>query len=296
MKKIKLLSLVLLACPFFTYASCGIKPCDYIQCQPGYHCENGRCIQDQVTCSGFICNPGYHCEVVNNNPTCIPDPPPLCGGVVCQPRYHCEDNVCVPDSPYVPCQGIECDPGYHCERDVCVKDEPTPENPCPKIPDPSAIIYMNDKAYGNGWDSTVRVKGDTEFCRLIHGESINDCHLEGWPKRVECEYFLLGGNCPVWEYESNGVIYLCHDDHNAIASCDHFGNPVYRDDPQTPTTGDTLETLRGFEGEPKICGLHRDSFGPYQGYFIIAHGKASIRACRPDRDNDTCGPWRAFDH
>lgn len=253
-----------------------------------------KCTTDP--CTGVICDPGFHCV----NGTCIKDTPEdPCQGITCNTGYHCENGTCVKDTPPIdPCYGVTCDPGTHCELGNCVPDAPPPvQNPCPKELADGAIVYMNNKPYGNGFDSTVRVKGDPEFCRLIHGESINDCHLEGWPKRAECEYFLLGDNCPVWEYSvDQKVIYFCHDDHDAIASCDHYGNPVNRDDPQTRTTGDTLETLRGFEGEPKVCGLHRDEFGPNQGFFIIAHGKAYIRSCKPDRKPETCGPWKGFDH
>lgn len=297
MTKIRLLSLIILSGLVITAQKC--DPCKIITCQPGYHCDDGKCVQDQVTCDQFTCPQGSHCEIVNNAPTCVQDP--SCEGYNCQTGFHCEMKdgkpTCVKDPIIDPCQGVTCLPGTHCEKGNCVPDNPPPdENPCPKDPDPTAVVYMNNKAYGQGWDSTVRVKGDAEFCRLIHGEPLTDCHLEGWPKRAECEYYLLGNNCPIWEYTDGTNIYLCHDDQSALASCDHFGNPVYRDDPKTPTTGNTLETLKGFEGEPKVCGLHRDAFGPYEGFFTVAHGKAQLRACTQNRDPKTCGPWKAFDH
>lgn len=292
--KFKLLVLSVVSYPLLNAASCGIKPCDFIQCKPGYHCENGACVQDPVEdpCQVITCDPFYKCV----EGKCIAS----CDGYNCQAGFHCEviDNkpICVRDPIVDPCSGVTCDPDYHCEKGNCVPNNPPTTNPCPKELAPNTVVYMNHKAYGQGWDSAVRVKGDPELCRLIHGESINDCHLEGWPKRAECEYYLLGNNCPVWEYMSNGIVYLCNDDHSAIASCDHFGNPINRDDPQTPTTGDTLENLRGFEGEPKVCGLHRDAFGPYQGYFTVAHGNGKLRACKPDRNPDTCSEWKGFNH
>ncbi len=310
MKKIRLLSLVLFTYPFFTYASCGgIKPCDFITCQPGYHCVNGKCVKDPTpppeclpgipwcdqvnqTCSkpDSPCkhNPTSdpnHCELA---PACPPEDP--CQNIICKEGYHCVAGECVKNPD--PCDNVTCNPGFHCEKGNCVPDN----NLCPKELAPGAVVFLKNKAYGNGFDSSPRVKGDTEFCRLIHGVAVDNCNLEGWSKRAECEYYLLGNNCPVWEYRSNGIIYFCHDDKGAIASCDHYGDPVNRDDPQTPTTGDTLETLKGFEGEPKVCGLHRDSFGPYQGFFVIAHGKAEIRVCKPDRNPTTCGTWLPFDH
>lgn len=237
------------------------------------------------------------------NPTPTPTPvvePTPCPEGQCIIGYTNSEPpmpICGECPPEDPCQGITCSPGSHCNPKTgeCIPDPP-PANPCPKELAEGAYVYMNNKAYGNGFDSTVRVHGDVAFCEAIHGEAINDCHLEGWPQRVECEYYLLGNNCPVWEYKYGDVVYFCHDNHDALVSCDHYGNPSDRDDPQTPTTGDTLETLQGFEGEPKICGLHRDEFGPMQGYFIIAHGNAQIRACKPDRNSDTCGPWRPFNH
>lgn len=180
---------------------------------------------------------------------------------------------------------------------------PAPGGSCPKPLAPGATVYLNDKAYGSGFDSTVRVQGDPEFCRIIHGVSVSDCHLEGWSKRTACEIELIGG-CPIWQFSTDGGQHwaLLHDDHDARASGDHYGDPVDRDDPQTPTTGDTLETLRGFEGNPKACGLQRDEFGPMAGYFVIAHGgppgctKAGpywhVRACKPNGTG--CGPWRPF--
>jgi hypothetical protein len=171
---------------------------------------------------------------------------------------------------------------------------PTPSS-CPKPLAPGAVVYLNDAIYNHGFDSTVRVHGDPEFCRLIHGVSVNDCHLEGWPKRAECEMQLLRG-CPIWQFTVDGgtTVERCVDDHAASASCDHFGSVEFRDDPQTPTTGDTLATLQGFEGRPLQCGLQRDAHGPMAGFFTVAHGTGQVRACKPDQAG--CGPWRPFDH
>lgn len=173
---------------------------------------------------------------------------------------------------------------------------PVPASACPKALAPGAIVYLNDKPYGQGFDSTVRVQGDPEFCRLIHGVAINDCHLEGLPKRVKCEMELIHG-CPVWQFTVDGgsSAHPCVDDQDvAPFSCDHFGNVEFRDDPKTPTTGDTLATLRGFEGQPLECGFQRDIHGPMAGFFTVAHGKGQIRACKPDGKG--CGPWRGVDH
>jgi hypothetical protein len=155
---------------------------------------------------------------------------------------------------------------------------------------PGAYVYLNDKAYGQGFDSTPRVHGDPEFCRLIHGVAVNDCHLEGWPERAECVMELLGG-CPTWQFSADATeasAITCHDDHSAVASCDHFGNVDFRDDPQTKTV---------FEGQPLECGLQRDEFGPMAGFFMILHGNGYVRACLPNNpDRKLCGPWRYGNH
>lgn len=283
--------------------------------------EAGQCPND---CRTLGCVSG-ECKEVDGKYVCV-EPTPVCP--TCPPGQHCDDPAvgCIPDPPTCPdqcppgtvctdpaqgcveppdCRTLGCPAGATCEYVgvpgsqswECVV-APPPDNPCPKDLAPGAYAYLNDKPYGNGFDSTVRVHGDTAFCNAIHGEPINDCHLEGWPTRVECETKLIGG-CPVWQFavDAQGTLAtLCHDDHDALASCDHFGNPEFRDDPQTPTTGDSLATLQGFEGEPKVCGLQRDSFGPKAGYFTIPHGRAYIRACGPSLPLEACGPWRAFDH
>jgi hypothetical protein len=170
---------------------------------------------------------------------------------------------------------------------------PTPTF-CPKRLAPGAYVYLNDKPYGHGFDSTPRVKGDPEFCYLIHGVWINDCHLEGWPTRTQCEMELMHG-CPIWQYTVDGAtVHGCFDDRTDAASCDHFGSVGHQDDPQTPTTGDTIWNLKGFEGLPLECGLQRNAYGPMAGFFTVAHGIGQVRACKPDGTG--CGPWRPFVH
>src|SRR3972149_4861382 len=81
--------------------------------------------------------------------------------------------------------------------------------------------------------------------------------------------------CPVWQYVPPAQpitdVYPCRDDHDAPATCDHFGSPQYLDDPATPA----------FEGMPRECGQQRDQFGPIAGFMTIAHGKGKIRGCVP---------------
>ena len=257
-----------------------------------------------VDCRILGCREGTECKEVNGVYRCVPiepPPPPECLPGI--PWCHEVDQSCsLPDKP---CKHNPSSDPNHCEL------APDCEAPPPPPPDPGVCpkeftgnrVYMRHKDYGNGQDSTVRVTGDPQFCYLIHGVPVNDCHLEGWVSRAACEIALLGKfvgkpyACPVWEYKTsdNPIPHLCVDDTNPAlpASCDHFGDPVNRDDPKTPTTGDTLETLQGFEGRPLECGLQRDSHGPIAGFFVIAHGKGDLRACRPD--GLECSPWKPFE-
>ena len=163
---------------------------------------------------------------------------------------------------------------------------------CPKEPAEGARVYMRNKPYGNGHDSTVWVQGDLAFCQVIHGPNATaNCHMEGWPRALDCELYLLGKSidqgqaCPVWQYRiGDGPALPCLQAPSTF-SCSHFGSTTMRDDPQTPA----------FEGEPEVCGDQRDATGaPMAGFFVIAHGRGEVRACRPDKQE--CGPWRGVDH
>jgi hypothetical protein len=258
--------------------------------------------------------------------------PPCPDGQECLPQQTTPPTfACVPKPTPPPgpssCSQVACPPGYHCitvttpegTEARCVPDQPPPPQPTPPTPTPTpppgqasscplggqlvegAVVYMNGKCYASqpdgtcrSWDSTVRVRGDQAFCFAIHGVVTNDCHLEGWgdaAKRVACEMELLGRfvgkphACPEWEGR-------CYSDHPNEAECpitfDHYGSPCTgcRDNPDTPE----------FEGWPKECGEQRDADGnPKAGFFVVAHGKGQVRACRPDHDPGTCGPWRDVD-
>jgi len=150
---------------------------------------------------------------------------------------------------------------------------------------------MRVAGYGQGVDSSLYVVGDPAFCEAIHGKpNLGKCHLEGWPDRLACELYLLGGQCPIWKARSDGsesVVRDClqHDADERILTCDHFGDTSTRDDPQTPA----------FEGEPQVCGLQRDAEGnPRAGFFTIAHGTGIVTACLPDGTG--CGNWMRIDY
>lgn len=246
-------------------------------------------------------------------------------GAACQAAKAAHEASCPPPPPSPePTPVPTPTPGTPPTPEPSPTPEPTPPPTPPPTPTPdpdlpvrfplsSARLYLNDKPYGSGFDSTPRIQGDPELCELLHGVRVNDCHMEAppllvGPVRARYETLVLGGArhgaplpprglCPAWQFRAaGGQVQPCVDDHSALASCDHFGDPVDRDDPQTPTTGNTLETLRGFEGEPKVCGLQRDAHGPTAGFFAVAHGSGEIRACPPlDTGGENCGPWRPFD-
>lgn len=166
---------------------------------------------------------------------------------------------------------------------------PAPVSFLPKPLAPGAEVYLNNKVHGQGVDSTVRVRGDVEFCEIVHGVRVNDCHLEGWKWRVQAEMELLGG-CPVWQYRQlpwDNTVRACLQVENdeSRMSCDHFGSVEFRDDPITPE----------FEGKPVECSKQRDdSLHPMAGFWCVAHGKGQVRACRPDGGG--CGPWVEINH
>lgn len=160
----------------------------------------------------------------------------------------------------------------------------TPEaQVCPKELAEGASIRVDYAPYGQGLDSTVWVLNDPEFCRLIHGVSTRSCHLDGWPRRFECEYKLMGG-CTTWEFSVGSDWETCFmPPTNVGINCDHHGSAGKAlDDPKTPP----------FEGTPAICGLQRDASGfPTAGPFIIAHGLGKVRAC--DAKGENCGMCRS---
>jgi hypothetical protein len=147
---------------------------------------------------------------------------------------------------------------------------PQPVSACPASC-LTAEVYMGSRPYGQGFDSSVRLRGSAKCCAdLGHLNPSSDCHLEGYggansPKRQACELELLGGRCPIWKGR-------CYSATPKAEECpitfDHEGNTTYRDDPQTPDV---------FEGQPAECAKLPDS-----GFFVIAAGRGFVKACKPD--------------
>lgn len=171
--------------------------------------------------------------------------------------------------------------------------EPTapPVSACPRPLAPGAEVYVAAKPWGQGQDSTIRVRGDAAFCEAVGGAGA-DCHLEGLPhaQRVACELEITGG-CPIWQYRIASAPLLTRpcvqEASDPALSCDHFGSPPadMRDDPQTPAC----------EAKPEQCCSQRDPMGhPKAGYFTIAHGLGEVRACKPDGTG--CSVWIGVDH
>jgi hypothetical protein len=245
------------------------KPCA-APCPPGYVCVGGLCVPVPVPPAPTPAPTPTPTPEPTPTPTPVPTPVPT------------PTPVPVPTPTPTPTPAPELGP---------VPDAAA----CPPLA-PSAQLYMADKPYGHGFDSALRVRGDQAFCTAVDPTNITnpDCALEGLPQRAACEMYLMGG-CPVWQFRDAAGVIACVDDQEAAASCDHFGDPTFRDDPQTKTTGDTLATIQGFEGQPLYCALQRDAHGPVAGFFIIAHGKGQVRACAVNPDV-TCGPWRDVDY
>lgn len=169
-------------------------------------------------------------------------------------------------------------------RKAVVDGTPLPTS-CPKPLAPGSRVYLNNNGYGHGFDSTVRVSGDPEFCQMIHGTPVNDCHLEGWPQRSACEMELMGG-CPIWQCRTSSYPdpMQCLQPAHPICSCDHWGTAGgAQDDPHTDA----------YEGLPYECSYQQDGGFPSAGFYTVARGKGDVRACKPDGTG--CGPWRFFD-
>lgn len=185
---------------------------------------------------------------------------------------------------------------------------------------------MRNTRYGNGVDSTPRLRGDRELCEALHHVPVlsGDCHFDSdvWmskDQRGEYEMLVLGGARvgmlhvtplgPVWQYRAQGQQGRCHDDQvNSNTSCDHFGSAYVdgRDDPQTPLVVLPDGTILGFEGQPKALAQQNEflngALRPYAGFFMVPQTSGpnfgtQVRACLPLKEGDeaTCGPWFSVD-
>jgi len=175
---------------------------------------------------------------------------------------------------------------------------PTPPTPVPgDVPDQPAgtSLKMNNREYGGALDSSLKVEGPNAqaYCASMgwtDGRQSCAVAQDQDPRRLALELKWMGKiigkaqACPVWQFTLDKAnIIPCHDDHDALASCDHFGSTTGMDDPNTP----------GFEGTPTVCGEQRWNDKPDAGFYMRPHsGKVGfVRACLPDYTG--CGPWIA---
>ena len=196
-----------------------------------------------------------------------------------------------PAKPPKPPTCPTCPAGYSCTDPAvgCIKDpEPPPVGSCPWSMPAGTRLGANTKYYGQGLDHTTLVIGSSEYCAQrgwTDGRSTCQVAIDGDPNKVACE-IAFGGGCPRFEFRANGVQRPCVNDQNDFMSCDHFGDTVTRDDPQTPDV---------FEGEPKECAKQKGPHGYEAGFFAIAHGLGEVRSC-VDSTFSACGPWLAVNH
>ena len=286
------------------FSSCGpIKPpqppeptpTPCVTCPAGQHCEGGVCVVD----------PPPPCPELGV-PWCHETTPPMtCGQCKHQPAGE-RCPIMAPPCDVPPPVCPTCPAGQSCTDPAvgCVKDPVVPPvGACPwKLSSyPGAHLAANTKPWGNGFDHTTLVDGSRVYCLergWTDGRSKCQVAQDGDPHKVPCE-IEFGNGCARWEFRSGGVQRPCVDDQDDVMSCDHFGSTDYRDDPKTPTTGNTLATLQGFEGQPKQCGLQREGDKPIAGFFIIAHTTkgvpGEVRSC-VDSSFSACGPFLPVKH
>jgi hypothetical protein len=174
--------------------------------------------------------------------------------------------------PTLTCANIDCIPGSHCvdtsSGPKCVQETPPPPvvSKCP-VPIPLSARYINRKPYGQGWDSTPRVR-DKAYCEKMTGiEGVTDCKAnpEGSGQDV-CDEEFLGQPCPTWQAYYGGQWNFCHPANGEI-TCDHY---------------DHWNEQGSYSG---ICQKFPNG-SPSGGFFMIAHGKGKVRAC--DKTASVC--------
>ena len=119
-------------------------PCDAIDCEAGFTCEAGQCIEDVVPgctedsqcmtdevcrdgecvaapdpCAGVQCDAGFTCEAGQ----CVEDVVPGCtNDGQCQAREICRDGACIPDVQSECIFNSDCDAIEICQDGECVRD------------------------------------------------------------------------------------------------------------------------------------------------------------------------------
>ena len=140
---------------------------------------------------------------------------------------------------------------------------------------PAEGRWINIKPYGQGYDSTPRVKNQAYCERMTGIGGVPDCKAnpEGSGNDA-CDTAFLGAPCPIWEQSLDGKNWGRCLPTPADISCDHFEHWNERQ----PYTGNCQKNLEG---------------SPVAGFFMIAHGKGFVRAC--NSDSTICSQSKAVD-
>lgn len=189
-------------------------------------------------------------------------------------------NACPPPTPQptptpgLTCADLNCAFGYVCQETTtgpkCVQivtPPPPVVSKCP-IPVPTEGRWINRKPYGQGFDSTPRIR-NRAYCEKMTGiDGVTDCKVnpEGSGQDA-CDTEFLDQPCPTWQFYNAGKWEVCTPKPHDVISCDHFDH--YNEVP--PYTGN--------------CQKFPDG-SPSGGFFTIAHGKGKIRAC--DKSGTVC--------
>ncbi|MBW2703458.1 MAG: hypothetical protein JRF33_21785 [Deltaproteobacteria bacterium] len=131
-------------------------------CQTGYSCQEGICIEDSCTpdCDGKDCGDDG------------------CGGSCgdCQTGFSCQNGVCIDDSCTPDCDGKECgddgcggscgdcQTGYSCQDGACIDDSCTPDCDGKECGDDGCGGSCGDCATGRSCENNICVDACTPDC------------------------------------------------------------------------------------------------------------------------------------